>query len=141
MTTKPFTSRVAPGAVSVEGRLIEYALRRPSCGCAIVQIVDLFPCGDERAMLPIPLNYDAATMSDEQLRELVEAAIYRAAATFVLGKDPEEIVVPEQIGSWPRGMTEGEIAAYNRAIAEAAAPEPVTKIVALEERRRLRAAR
>ncbi len=130
-----FTSRVAPGAVWVEGRCVDYALG-PWCGdCVTIWIVDVFAPGDERARLVFPLP-DGATV--EQTRDHVDAIVFSQVAAAVRKCHPNEVDVPERIGSWPLGMTEADVAAHNARMRELRAQPPASKVASLEGHRRAR---
>jgi hypothetical protein len=142
-TESIFTSRIAPGAVFADGRIVEYAVRRPVADCVALQILDLFEPGDERAVVVVSISGEVAKLSHAALRDLVDEFIYRRVAGAMRGTDEAAIEVPERIAEWPRGMTEADVAALNaaqqqlaREQAEAAKP----KVRSLEEHRRSRRA-
>jgi len=137
-TTKPpgFTSRVSPGAVWIDGRTVEYALGQPTGDAPIVHVIGLFPPGDERARLALLLP----AIEGAALDDFVSAEIYRYVAAAVRGCDPDEVEVPDQIGSWPRGMTESIIAAYNAEVRKFVGEPRDEKVASIEEYRRARRA-
>ena len=130
-----FTSRVSPGAVWVDGRRVEYALGRPTAGCAIVYVIDVFPIGDERARLVLLIDGAAGDVDD-----LVMANVYRHVAAAMRGCEPEAVVVPDRIGSWLLGMTEADIAAYNAEVRKLIGEPRDSKVASIEEYRRARRA-
>ncbi|MDB5069605.1 MAG: hypothetical protein JWM87_716 [Candidatus Eremiobacteraeota bacterium] len=142
-----FASRIGPGAVHVDGRRIEYALAPCNLTTPRLHILDLFPCGDERARLTFSLQGVTDDATPDQLYDFVAPHIYRRAAAFIRGCDENDVALPHRYASFPFGMTEDEIAASNaelRAIigrmgvsAESAAFD--AKVSRLEDHRRRRA--
>lgn len=109
--TPAFTSPIAPGAVWIDGRIVEYSLRMPVGSLVRVQILDVFERGDERARI------DFAPFSDEiapaVAQNFVDITVYRRVVAAVRGIEEAAVEVPDRIASFLLGMTEEDAARAN----------------------------
>jgi hypothetical protein len=133
-----FASPIAPGAVWIDGRIVEYALCSPAGSLLRVRILDVFKSGDERATIEFaPFSEEIAP---EVAQHFVDATVYRRVISMLRGIEESAVEVPERVASFLLGITEDEVAQQNAeamAIAEQLAGDGTRSLIEYRRTRRV----